>query len=94
MRVEPFFLNNKPAFYVYRGSEKLGVIETYENMFHKQNCYLKFDLNVYDETVAGSLIHALRRYFDRPMQVMLASTEGTLAKFLKAGGFRCNAPLL
>lgn len=89
MRIEPFLLNDRPAYRVYRGTEKLGIISTYENEFHTGNCYLKFDLTEYDEEIAASIVSMLGQYIDRPMQVMLASTNYELTNFLKAGGFHC-----
>lgn len=88
MKIEPSELDGKTIYRVFCGNDDLGTVETYNNDFHTQNCYLRFRLRSYDREFAGILIPALGQYINRPLQVMLSSEEEEMADFLKAGGFR------
>ena len=68
----------------------IGSIETYENEFHKGNCYVIFVFEEYDLSIASEIFTLLQKRMKRPLQVMLSSSEEKKIAFLEKAGFVCK----
>ena len=77
-------------FYVLINQQIIGSIETYENEFHKENCYVKFEFEEYDLPLASEIFALLQNHIKRPLQVMLSSSEVEKIAFLEKAGFVCK----
>lgn len=77
-------------FTVIWQQQAIGSIETYENEFHKRNCYVKLDLERYDMENATEIFDILQEREKRPLQIMVDSTEYEKIAFLEKAGFQCK----
>lgn len=77
-------------FSVLINQQIFGSIETYENEFHKGNCYMKFEFEEYDLSLASEIFALLQNRMKRPLQVMLSSSEVEKIAFLEKAGFVCK----
>lgn len=82
--------NGQGKFSVFSQQQLIGFIETYENTFHKGNCYVKFEFENYNTTLASEIVDLLQERIKRPLQVMLSSEEMEKIFFLEKAGFRCK----
>lgn len=67
-----------------------GTVELYENPYHAQNQYLKWNLCPLDHEFSAELFEELHQIAGRPLQVMVDSDNRELCDFLMAGGFQCR----
>ena len=81
---------NENRYSISQGEHKLGIIQTYSNLFHNQNCYLKLELHNFDLKIAKELFTELMQKILQPMQIMIASDESRVIAFLEKGGFVCK----
>ena len=82
--------NGVGKFYVRINQQIIGSIETYENEFHKGNCYVKFEFEEYDLSLASEIFALLQNRMKRPLQVMLSSSKMEKIAFLEKAGFVCK----
>lgn len=82
--------DGKDKFSVHFNQQTVGSLETYENEFHKGNCYVKFELERYDKAFAREIFDLLQKHIERPFQVMLSSKEEEKIAFLEKVGFECK----
>lgn len=75
---------------VYRQGALLGTVTLYENPCHRQNRYLKLEMDQLTPDIAPELFCQLHKIAGRPLQVMVNSTDTALTDFLLAGGFQCK----
>lgn len=78
------------SYHVVLDGENIGSICVSENPFHRENRYVQLQLETLDEGLSMVLFDALQEQVDRKLQVMCASTDIALIRFLEKGGFRCR----
>lgn len=71
----------------YYGEQYIGTIKLYNNPNHMCNCYLKLDMKCLDAAIGTGLFKEIKAIADRPLQVMVDSTDEATIAFLTAGGF-------
>lgn len=82
-------LNNQ-GYRVLQNGQEIGIIQTYSNPFHNQNCYLQLNLQSYDLQIANEIFTELVRKNQCPLQIMLSSNEIKKIAFVEKGGFECK----
>ena len=81
------------TFEVRKNTRLLGTVETYQNPFHRGNCYLRVHLPLWDleeDALSRELFVHIQKEVGKPLQVMVDSTSTQLVRFLLAGGFQCR----
>ena len=72
---------------IYRDGKCIGLIGIRENEYHNRHAYLDMGLTEYDPRDAQELFSQLHAQVGKPLQVMTASGNSELVRFLTAGGF-------
>ena len=70
--------------------ECIGDIEYSTNPYHDRHYYLKLHLQQYDAEVAKEIFALISSILDKPLQVMISSTEKEIVSFIQKAGFCCK----
>lgn len=79
---------HKDEYLIENSGEQLAKVETYRNTYHKNHCYIKFDL---EDTAVISEANLFQKIADEeksPLQVMISSLETQKTTFLTSQGFK------
>lgn len=80
-------ISDNEAFYYYKLSAKIdSYFIAYDNIFHSNNKYI-FPINETFSNIKESHINAIKKYFNKPLQVMVKSNKLDLITNLKKLGF-------
>lgn len=77
-------------YQIYYEDHCVGAVQLYDNPCHLRNCYLKLDMKCLDKSIGAELFKQLKDIANRPLQVMVDSTDEATIAFLTAGGFVCK----
>lgn len=84
---------NDKTYQISENGNNLGTITTYQNSFHNEYLYLRFNLNHFP---SFSPFPEIIKIENKPLQVMIDSTEKELISFLTKNSFqlkrRCYSP--
>lgn len=68
----------------------IGTINYSINPYHAEHYYLKLNLQYYDAALSKKIFNMLGKKLNKPMQVMISSSEQSVISFLSAAGFLCK----
>jgi len=81
-------LQKQDQFYlILRDGVQIGSAELYDNPYHRTNCYVRLRLRDPDPAISAQLFANLQQLANRPLQVMVSSSNTAMTAFLLAGGF-------
>lgn len=75
------------TYEILHDQKLLGTISPYQNEFHNTCVYLKIKLNSFPNF---SPFEKIKKIEDKPLQVMIESSETELIKYLTSNGFECK----
>lgn len=81
---------NDDVFNVIIDGNCIGSIEYSTNPYHNRHYYLKLNLQQYDIGAAKEIFALMSSKLDKPMQIMLSSTEKEIVSFIQSAGFCCK----
>lgn len=90
MNICKFKANNEPYFEYYQiiNDRFQGCFIAYDNRFHKNNKYIYPKTNIIGEVNIKDVFKSIRKYFNRPLQIMISSNQTEVISNIINAGFK------
>jgi hypothetical protein len=72
---------------VFNNNKKVGYFFAYNNPFHQNNKYIKFDEKTFNKLNNKEYFEAIKNYFNKPLQIIISEKEKSQINELEELGF-------